>query len=279
VTRSVVRTALPAILIAALSLTLLVRERRAALRMAKLTDRLAESWPLYVEEQLADGETKRLQAEMDRLDGYFGSETARFSAATHDIAIAYEELVRLETTRRARTSECLSETVAKQLPETARWASPILLDELALGTILLHHVVVAYYCTDSGEATWRGFVRPCDDAASAGSLLKEYLEGQRAAGTPASQFDVEGADEALVVAAAGSVDVVFRKGNTVAGATSASDVRTAEAFARRLTGTLPETMPTRPTVGCRAEVKDMQSSQRRWRIHTAAGGPAEHDVR
>lgn len=244
--RGVLRTAVPAILVAALSLTLLVRERWAAVRMATLTGRLAESWPLYVEDQLWIGEIKRLHAEWERLGDNFDTQF-RLSMAMEDAECAYKELVRLEIARLARTGECVSEEVAKQLRGGACWGGPMLAEELAFGNMRLRHVVVAYYWTRLGRAAWRGFVRPCDDAASASSLMKEYLEGQRAAGAPASRLDVEGADEAWVAGQGDSVDVVFRKGNTVAGATSASDVHAAEAFARRMARNLPETMPTGPT--------------------------------
>ena len=165
-TLRVLRTALPAMVIAALSLTLLVRERRAALRMATLTDRLAESWPLYLEDQLTHGEIDRLEAEIVQLDADLPGQRARCDMAWDD----FSELLRLEDTRLLGMNQYPSVTVAKQLPEQHRDHGPVIAEELALGTILLHRVVVAYYCsdfTDAARGAWRGFVRPCDDAASA----------------------------------------------------------------------------------------------------------------
>jgi hypothetical protein len=58
-------------------------------------------------------------------------------------------------------------------------------------------------------------------------------------------IQAEGADEMVICSnpAIGLVDVVFRKGNTLAGANGATSLKPAEAFARALAKSLPSKVP------------------------------------
>ena len=53
----------------------------------------------------------------------------------------------------------------------------------------------------------------------------------------------DGADEMIVSSSIGLFDVVFRKGNTLAGANGATSQKPAEAFARALAKSMPGQMP------------------------------------
>jgi hypothetical protein len=47
----------------------------------------------------------------------------------------------------------------------------------------------------------------------------------------------------VLATVAGSFDAVFRKGNTIAGASASSDADIAETFARRMARNLPKALP------------------------------------
>ena len=62
-----------------------------------------------------------------------------------------------------------------------------------------------------------------------------------------ARLTADGADEVVISSNIGLVDVVFRKGNSLAGANGATNAPAAEAFARELARTLPASVPSLPS--------------------------------
>ena len=95
-----------------------------------------------------------------------------------------------------------------------------------------------------GNDAWQGFLRPYRDAQEAKTVLQKYIDGVKKDGAEVKTLAAPGADEMVVSTNIGLVDVVFRKGNTLAGANGATSIPPAEAFARALAKSLPATVPT-----------------------------------
>ena len=74
-------------------------------------------------------------------------------------------------------------------------------------------------------------------------MFEKYIAGVKQDGAEVKAVQAEGADEMVVSSNIGLIDVVFRKGNTLAGANGATDPKPAEAFARALAKTLPGHVP------------------------------------
>ena len=94
-----------------------------------------------------------------------------------------------------------------------------------------------------GNVTWQGFLRPYRDAQEAKAVFQKYIEGVKKDGAEIKTIAAEGADEIVVSTNIGLVDVVFRKGNTVAGANGATAAPQAEAYARAMAKALPASVP------------------------------------
>ena len=93
------------------------------------------------------------------------------------------------------------------------------------------------------EATWQGFLRPYKDDKEAKEMLVKYRESVKQDGAELKPLQAEGADEMIVSSNIGLFDVIFRKGNTLAGANGATSLKPAEAFARALAKTMPAHVP------------------------------------
>jgi hypothetical protein len=109
------------------------------------------------------------------------------------------------------------------------------------GYSFLSDVFMADY--KEGDVGWQGFLRPYRDANEAKAMLEKYIAGVKKDGAEVKTITAEGADEIVVSNSIGLVDVVFRKGNTLAGANGATSAPPAEAFARALAKSLPATVP------------------------------------
>ena len=66
------------------------------------------------------------------------------------------------------------------------------------------------------EMTWQGFLRPYRDGAEARQVFEKYITGVKKDGAEVRSLKAEGADEIVISNNIGLVDVVFRKGNTLA---------------------------------------------------------------
>jgi hypothetical protein len=109
------------------------------------------------------------------------------------------------------------------------------------GYSFLSDVFMADY--KEGDVGWQGFLRPYRDANEAKSVMERYIAGVKKDGAEVKTIAAEGADEIVVSSSIGLIDVVFRKGNTLAGANGATSAPPAEAFARALAKSLPATVP------------------------------------
>jgi hypothetical protein len=105
------------------------------------------------------------------------------------------------------------------------------------GYSFLSDVFMADY--KEGSITWQGFLRPYRDAKEAKEVLEKYIASVKQDGGEIKTIQAEGAEEMIVSSSIGLFDVIFRKGNTLAGANGATSLKPAEAFARALAKSLP----------------------------------------
>jgi hypothetical protein len=128
------------------------------------------------------------------------------------------------------------------LPAAGRQGDAKYVAQDVFGYSFLSDVFMADY--KEGNDTWQGFLRPYRDVQEAKSVLEKYIAGVKKDGAEVKTLTAPGADEMVVSNNIGLVDVVFRKGNTLAGANGATSTAPAEAFARSLAKSLPATVPT-----------------------------------
>jgi len=105
------------------------------------------------------------------------------------------------------------------------------------GYSFLSDVFMADY--KEGDVSWQGFLRPYRDDKEAKEVLEKYVASVKQDGAEVKTLMAEGADQMIISSSIGLFDVVFRKGNTLAGANGATNLKPAEAFARSLAKTLP----------------------------------------
>ncbi len=129
------------------------------------------------------------------------------------------------------------ESFFKLLPTAGRQGNPNYVARDVFGYSFLSDVFMADY--KEGDITWQGFVRPYRDIAEAKAVLEQYVAGVKKDGAEVKNVKADGADEMVVSSNIGLVDVVFRKGNTLAGANGATVAAAAETFARGLAKSLP----------------------------------------
>lgn len=127
------------------------------------------------------------------------------------------------------------------LPAANRQGEPKYVAQDVFGYSFLSDVFMADY--KDGDVTWQGFLRPYRDAQEAKAMFEKYIAGVKKDGAEVKPLAVDGADETIVSNNIGLVDVVFRKGNTLAGANGATQPAQAEAFARTLAKGLPAKVP------------------------------------
>jgi hypothetical protein len=144
-------------------------------------------------------------------------------------------------TKPART-EVSPATFFALLPAQGRQGDAKYVAQDVFGYSFLADVFMADY--KDGNVAWQGFLRPYRDPQEAKALLEQYITGVKKDGAEVKTLMAEGADEMVISNNIGLVDVVFRKGNTLAGANGATSAPPAEAFARALAKSLPATVPT-----------------------------------
>jgi hypothetical protein len=128
------------------------------------------------------------------------------------------------------------------LPAANRQGDPKYVAQDVFGYSFLSDVFMADY--KQGNDSWQGFLRPYRDAQEAKAVFEKYIVGVKKDGAEVKTLSTPGADEIVLSNNIGLVDVVFRKGNTLAGANGATSAAAAEAFARDLAKSLPATVPT-----------------------------------
>jgi hypothetical protein len=128
------------------------------------------------------------------------------------------------------------------LPAANRQGDPKYVAQDVFGYSFLSDVFMADY--KQGNDSWQGFLRPYRDAQEAKAVLEKYVVGVKKDGAEVKTLSTPGADEIVLSNNIGLVDVIFRKGNTLAGANGATSAAAAEAFARDLAKSLAATVPT-----------------------------------
>jgi hypothetical protein len=146
------------------------------------------------------------------------------------------------TAKPAATTEVSPATYFAMLPAAGRQGDTKYVAQDVFGYSFLSDVFMADY--KEGDVAWQGFLRPYKDPAEAKAVLEKYIAGVKKDGAEVKSLKADGADEMIVSNNIGLVDVVFRKGNTLAGANGATSPEPAETFARALAKSLPATVPT-----------------------------------
>jgi hypothetical protein len=146
------------------------------------------------------------------------------------------------TETRPAAAEVTPATLFGLLPAKGREGEPKYVAQDAFGYSFLSDVFMADY--KEGDATWQGFLRPYKDDQEAKAVFQKYIEGVKKDGAEVKTVAAEGAEEMVVSSNIGLIDVVFRKGNTVAGANGATAAAPAESYARALAKSLPSSVPT-----------------------------------
>jgi hypothetical protein len=143
-----------------------------------------------------------------------------------------------------RPTEVSPATFFALLPMQDRQGDPKYVSQDVFGYSFLSDVFMADY--KAGDATWQGFLRPYRDVQKASAVFRTYIDGAKKDGADVKTLAAEGADEIMLSSHIGLVDVVFRKGNTLAGANGATSASRAEVFARALAKSLPAKLPPVP---------------------------------
>ena len=128
------------------------------------------------------------------------------------------------------------------LPAAGRQGDAKYVAQDVFGYSFLSDVFMADY--KSGDISWQGFLRPYRDAKEAKDVLEKYIVGVKKDGAEVKTVMADGADEMVISNNIGLVDIIFRKGNTLAGANGATNAPPAEEFARALAKSLPATVHT-----------------------------------
>ena len=129
------------------------------------------------------------------------------------------------------------------LPKASRKGSPQYAAQDVFGYGFLSDVFLVDY--KEGKDAWQGFLRPCPNPKEAKALFDKYIAGVKLDGAEVKILKAEGADELAICtnSTIGLTDVIFRKGNMLAGANGASAVKSAEEFARAMAKALPSEVP------------------------------------
>jgi len=128
------------------------------------------------------------------------------------------------------------------LPPAGRQGDAKYVAQDVFGYSFLSDVFMADY--KSGDVSWQGFLRPYRDANEAKDVLAKYIVSVKKDGAEVKTTTADGADEMVISNNIGLVDIIFRKGNALAGANGATSAPPAEEFARALAKSLPATIHT-----------------------------------
>jgi hypothetical protein len=169
-------------------------------------------------------------------------DNAKFAAASLELARKIEAKQKPASTGEgegdtASKAVSMADAIYAILPTGPGKADPKFAAQDVFGYSFLSDVFMADY--KEGEVTWQGFLRPYASPEEAREILAKYVASAKKDGGDPKTLQAEGADEMVLSSVVGLVDVVFRKGNVVAGANGSSDAAKAEAFARAFAKSLP----------------------------------------
>ena len=127
------------------------------------------------------------------------------------------------------------------LPDVSGKSGPKYVAQDVFGYSFLADVFMADY--EENGVTWQGFLRPYADAKEARAVFDKYLESAKQNGAEIKTIESEGADQMVVSASFGLIDIIFLKGNAIGGANGTTEAKPAEAFARAFVKGLPKDVP------------------------------------
>jgi hypothetical protein len=137
------------------------------------------------------------------------------------------------------------EAIFKLLPAEPKRSGEKYVALDAFGYSFLSDVFMADY--QEGDASWQGFLRPCESPEAAKAVFEKYVASVRQDGANIKMVDGAPAERLMVASNIGLVDAVFLKGNAIGGANGGSDPAKAESFARAFAAKLPTKVPFIPT--------------------------------
>lgn len=133
------------------------------------------------------------------------------------------------------------EAIFALLPKEPKRAAPTYVAQDVFGYSFLADVFMADY-TD-GKNTWQGFLRPYPTEKEALTVFEKYVASAKQDGAQVSMLETDTADGMFKSVNVGLIDVIFLKGNVVAGANGATDGPSAEEFAKAFAKSLPKDVP------------------------------------
>jgi hypothetical protein len=167
----------------------------------------------------------------------------KFAAFAIDLAKKVAAKQMPETTSVAGgTKPAGPEDVLKLLPGGPEKSGPKYVAQDVFGYSFLSDVFMADY--RDGGAGWQGFLRPFESPEAAKAIFEKYLATAREDGADVKEVADSAAERMIVCANIGLFDVIFLKGNTVAGVNGAPKAEPAEKFAREFAEKLPKSVPT-----------------------------------
>jgi len=138
-------------------------------------------------------------------------------------------------------AEATADALYALLPAQPEKADPKFVAQDVFGYGFLSDVFMADY--KEGEVTWQGFLRPYPTVAEAEAVFAKYLTAAKGDGGDPKLAEAPGADQMVINANVGLVDVIFRRGSVIGGANGATDAAKAEAFTRSFVKSLPAAVP------------------------------------
>jgi len=159
------------------------------------------------------------------------------ASAAFPVAESTAKATAVQPAAASPTAEVTPATYFTYLPAAAKQGDNKYVAQDVFGYSFLSDVFMADY--KEGDVTWQGFLRPYRDDKEAKEVLEKYVASVKQDGAEVKILTTEGADQMIISSSIGLFDVVFRKGNTLAGANGATSLKPAEAYARSLARTLP----------------------------------------
>lgn len=136
------------------------------------------------------------------------------------------------------------DAIFAMLPKDQGKANPKYVAQDVFGYAFLSDVFMADY--QAGGSTWQGFLRPYASPDEAKAMYEKYLETVKADGAEVKTETSKDCDAMVVSSNIGLVDVVFLKGNTLAGVNGATEAKAAVEFAKTFAAGLPAKLPPLP---------------------------------
>ena len=143
--------------------------------------------------------------------------------------------------KRPESTGPTSEDLFELLPEGPQKSGAKYVAQDVFGYSFLSDVFLTDY--EVGDMKFQGFLRPYANAEEAAKVFEQYVETAKLDGAEVREIEDSKAEKMIVSSNFGMVDVVFLKGNAVAGANGAIDGEPAETFARKFAETLPVPVP------------------------------------